>query len=73
MSFEIVIPIVLLFCGISVFIGWYLNSRSGQNRISSAREQARKVVADGEKEAETLKREKLLEVKDEWYQEEEGI
>jgi ribonuclease Y len=68
MYFEIVIPIVLLSCGISIFFGWYLNSRSGQNKISSAGEQARKIVADGEKEAETLKREKLLEVKDEWYQ-----
>ena len=66
MNFEILIPIVLLSCGISLVLGWYLNSRSGQNKVSSAREQARKVVADGEKEAETLKREKLLEVKDEW-------
>jgi len=59
---------VLLTCGISIFLGWYLNTRSGQNKVSSAREQARKVIADAEKEAETLKREKLLEVKDEWYQ-----
>ena len=58
MSIEIVIPIVLLSCGISIFFGWYLNSRSGQNKVSSAREQARKVLADAEKEADTLKREK---------------
>lgn len=68
MYFEILIPIVLLCCGASFFIGWYLNAKAGQNKISSAKEVARKVIADAEKEAETLKREKLLEVKDEWYQ-----
>jgi ribonucrease Y len=68
MQFEIFIPIVLLCCGASFFIGWYLNAKAGQNKISSARDVARKVIADAEKEADTLKREKLLEVKDEWYQ-----
>lgn len=68
MSFEIVIPIVLLFCGASFFIGWYLNAKSGQNKISTAKELAKKVLVDAEKEGETLKREKLLEAKDEWYQ-----
>jgi len=68
MHFEIVIPIVLLCCGASFFIGWYLNAKSGQSKIASAKEQAKKVLTDAEKEAETLKREKLLEVKDEWYQ-----
>jgi ribonuclease Y len=68
MYFEILIPIVLLCCGASFFIGWYLNAKAGQNKISSAKEVARKVIADAEKEADTIKREKLLEVKDEWYQ-----
>ena len=67
MNFEIIIPVVLVCCGISFFVGWYLNAKSGHNRISSAKEVAKKVIADAEKEAETLKREKLLEVKDEWY------
>src|SRR5271169_1426397 len=65
---QIVFTIVLLTCGIGFSLGWFLNSRSGQNRISSAREQAKRVLTDAEKEADTLKREKLLEVKDEWYQ-----
>ncbi len=68
MHFEIVIPIVLLFCGASFFVGWYLNAKSSQGKMASAKEMAKKVLADAEKEAETLKREKLLEVKDEWYQ-----
>jgi ribonuclease Y len=68
MYIEIVIPIVLLCCGASFFVGWYLNAKSGQSKIASAKELAKKVLADAEKEAETLKREKLLEAKDEWYQ-----
>jgi ribonuclease Y len=52
---------------ISFFIGWFLNAKSGQNKIASAQERAKKIVEDAGKEAETLKREKLLEVKDEWY------
>ena len=68
MQFEIWIPVVLfLSVGFSFLAGWYLSHRSGQNKIASAKEQAKKILADGEKEAETLKREKLLEVKDEWY------
>ena len=53
--------------GGSFFLGWFLNARSGQSKITSAEERAKKILEDGEKEAVTLKREKLLEVKDEWY------
>jgi ribonuclease Y len=67
MDIYILVPLVLLACGISFFIGWFLNQKSGQNKLASATEQAAKIIADGEKAAETLKREKLLEVKDEWY------
>ncbi len=67
MLFEIVIPVVVVCCGISFFVGWVLTSKSGQSKITSAKEMAKKIVADAEKEAETLKREKLIEVKDEWY------
>jgi ribonucrease Y len=65
MHLDIIIPAALLCVG--VFIGWFLNVRSGQNKISSAKEAAKKVLLDAEKEADTIKREKLLEVKDEWY------
>jgi len=49
------------------FTGWLASSRLGQNKIASAKETARKIISDSEKEAETSKREKLIEVKDEWY------
>ncbi|MEO8166905.1 MAG: ribonuclease Y [bacterium] len=67
MNIYLIVPLVLIACGISFFIGWYLNAKSGENRVSTAQDRAAKIIADGEKEAETTKREKLLEVKDEWY------
>ncbi|MBI5470980.1 MAG: ribonuclease Y [Ignavibacteriae bacterium] len=67
MDTYLLVPLVLLACGISFFIGWFLNQRSGHNKLSSATDRAGKILADAEKEAETIKREKLLEVKDEWY------
>ncbi|MBF8249107.1 MAG: ribonuclease [Bacteroidetes bacterium] len=53
--------------GASFFLGWFLNARNGQNKIDGAEARAKKVLEDADKEANTLKREKLLEVKDEWY------
>jgi ribonuclease Y len=47
--------------------GWLLNAKTGQNKISNAEERARKIIEDAEKESQAIKREKLLEVKDEWY------
>ncbi|MCH7774827.1 MAG: ribonuclease Y, partial [Bacteroidetes bacterium] len=47
--------------------GLLVNSKIGKNSLVSADERAKLVVADAEKEAKNLKREKLLEVKDEWY------
>ncbi|MEK7671418.1 MAG: ribonuclease Y [Bacteroidota bacterium] len=67
MDIYILVPLVLLACGISFFIGWFLNQKSGQNKLASAQERATKMISVAEKEAETLRREKLLEVKDEWY------
>lgn len=69
MTFElyIVIPILLLLLGLLFALGWYVSSRIGKGKIESARERARKIIADAEKDASNLKKEKLLEVKDEWY------
>lgn len=53
--------------GASFFLGWFLNARSGQNKIIASEDRAKKILEEAGKEANTLKREKLLEVKDEWY------
>ena len=67
MELYLIILIVLVCSGLGALIGWYLNAKSGEKKVASAKEMARKILADAEKESETLKREKLLEVKDEWY------
>lgn len=67
MEIYLLIPIVVVLCAVAFFAGWYLNARSGQNKITSAEERARKILTDAERDANTVKREKLLEVKDEWY------
>lgn len=51
----------------SFFIGWFVNAKIGQNKISSAEERAKKIMADAERDAAAMQKEKMLEVKDEWY------
>ncbi len=55
--------------GIFIFallIGWALNSSFGRINLKKSKDEAEKIIADAEKESKNLKREKLLEVKDEW-------
>ena len=67
MDIYILLPMVVVIAGVTFFAGWYLNARSGQNKIASAEERAKRIIEESEKDASTLKREKLLEAKDEWY------
>jgi ribonuclease Y len=67
MDIYILLPMVVVIAGLTFFAGWYLNGRSGQNKITSAEERAKRIIEEAEKDAGTLKREKLLEAKDEWY------
>jgi ribonuclease Y len=67
MDTVIIILIVVVVCATAFYAGWYLNSRAGQNKIISSEERAKKIIADAERDANAMAREKLLEVKDEWY------
>ena len=67
MQGELLIIITVVLTGISFWAGWFINSRIGQNKISSAEERAKQILADAERDATNIKKEKLLEVKDEWY------
>jgi len=67
MELYFFIGIVVLTAGLVFYAGWYLNARSGQNRVTNAQERAKRILDDAEKDGNTLKREKLLEAKDEWY------
>jgi ribonuclease Y len=52
---------------LAFFSGWLLNARMGKNRILNAEDRAKRILEDAEKEAANLKKEKVLEAKDEWY------
>jgi ribonuclease Y len=58
---------LLITAALSSFFTWFILSKISQNKISDATERAKKVLEEAEKDANTLKKEKLLEVKDEWY------
>ncbi len=61
------LPAIIVCAGISFALGWYLNVRRSKQKIDNAEERAKSILADAEKDALNLKKEKLLEVKDEWY------
>ena len=66
---QLLLVILILVVVIIVFfyLGWMINSRIGKKSIVTAEEQTKKILEDAEKDAKNTKREKLLEVKDEWY------
>jgi len=67
MDVLFLIPMVIVLVVIFFYFGWWFNSRIGKKSLVSAEERAKHLIADAQKEATNLKREKLLEVKDEWY------
>jgi ribonuclease Y len=63
----ILIPMAVVLVALFFYFGWIFNSKIGKKSLLSAEEKAKQMVEDAQKEANNLKREKLLEVKDEWY------
>jgi ribonuclease Y len=67
MDLIIIVPIVVVLLALFAWLGWFFNSKFGKNSINAAAEKSEQLIQDAKKEAGNLKREKLLEVKDEWY------
>lgn len=67
MELIFIIPMVVVLVVLFFYLGWWFNSRVGKKSIASAEERSKLIIQDAQKEANNLKREKLLEVKDEWY------
>ena len=61
-----VLSIVVCSVALSSYLGWAINSKIGKTNVVSAKEKAQSLIEEAEKESKHLKREKLLEVKDEW-------
>ncbi len=67
MELVVIIPMIVVLMVLFFYLGWWFNSRVGKKSIVSAEERATLIIQDAQKEANNIKREKLLEVKDEWY------
>jgi ribonuclease Y len=66
-SLIVLIPVVIFLVILFYYLGWLTNSKLGKKSIAAAEEKAKQIINDAQKESQNLKREKLLEVKDEWY------
>lgn len=66
MDLILVIPMIAVVVVAMFYLGWLFNSKLGKSSINSAEERVKLIIADAEKEANNIKREKLIEVKDEW-------
>src|SRR3989339_2048617 len=66
-SLVVLIPTVIFLIVLFFFLGWYLNTKVGKKSLSAAEEKHQQIINDAQKESQHLKREKLLEEKDEWY------
>lgn len=62
--FVIIVAAALV--ALAFYLGWFINSKYGKNSLISAKEKSLKIIEEADKEAKQIKREKLLEVKDEW-------
>jgi ribonuclease Y len=67
MDIVLLIPMVIVLVVLFFYLGWTFNTKLGKKSIISAEEKAKEIIAEAQKEANNIKREKLLEVKDEWY------
>src|SRR4030095_9021448 len=63
----VLIPLFVILCAATFYLGWFMQNKVTKGKINSAEEQAKRIIADGEKAALNTKKEKLLEVRDEWY------
>ncbi len=67
MDIILLIPMVIVLVVIFFYLGWMFNSKIGKKSIISAEERSKQIISEAQKESNNIKREKLLEVKDEWY------
>jgi ribonuclease Y len=73
-SSMILFVVVSVILAILLFLlGWYARRRSSESKLMSTEKLAEKIVTEAKKEAETHKREAILEAKDEWYKAKEGF
>jgi len=62
-----VIAILLAAVVISLIIGWFANSYFGKRSLANLKHKAQEILDNATTESETLKKEKLLEAEEEYY------
>lgn len=64
-SLYLLIAIIIIAIIVSLLIGYFLRMRLAEGKLSQAEDVAAKIVEDAERNSEAIKKEKLLEVKEE--------
>lgn len=66
---ESILPIILSVLGLALGfgIGYFLTNKTASRIITESQHRAKTILEDTEKEAETIKKDRLIEIKDEWY------
>lgn len=64
---AIIVPIAIVIVAVVLFVSGWFYLKQGKNSVTAAEVRAKQIITDSEKEANNIKREKLLEVKDEWF------
>src|SRR5579883_1192926 len=67
LDLEILIPSIVILSGIVFALGWLISSRMTRAKIGSAEERANQLIEEAKREAENVKKEKLIEAKDEYH------
>ncbi|MBS4023429.1 MAG: ribonuclease Y [Dethiobacter sp.] len=65
MNIGVVIIISLASTAVGVAIGYIIRKRAAESKISSAEEEAKRILDEAEKHAQAVKREKIIEAKEE--------
>ena len=66
-SIVLTIIVAIVAIGVGALLGFVLRKNYGEKQLDSARDSASHIVADAEKQAETLRKEAVIEAKDEVF------
>ncbi len=66
MAIYLMIIAVLVVGVVTFILGWMSSKKIGQGKVANAERLAENIIAEANRTSETIKKEKLLEVKDEW-------
>jgi len=66
MEITMTIAAAVVVGAVCFVVGWFLSKHIGQGKLANAKKAAEKIISDAQKEAESIRKEKILEAKDEW-------